>query len=465
MATEELMTFSGGRWVKNYTAKDGKYKQIRVSIKQLRQAYPNMQIGDTKTGSVKAANKWWDDKLAELESTPIAIQPEIDRLMKIASFAETTGDMEQSDEIISRVETVRRLEEIGYPDAKAFADLFLRQSAPAEVQMLQQEKKTVAGNDCQSLAKKWLDKKMDQVEGEKRTAGHVQNMSYELNYFLTWFDPNKTKSVTEINGLTYDDFHQHLDNQITVGKFKEASAKRFQGTFKSWVKWLYEIEKLELLPRNFTRKDMTFKVPDSEPVPWTKEEIHNVLSVVEGKVFECWVYVMLNCAFTQIDLSELEQSQVDWQAGTITSQRGKTSNKSDNVPCVTFPLWPKTFQLLKNFRSKDRQFVFLNTEGKQLVRDGFDEKGKYKKQDVVQSQYYDVKLKMKEKFPEWEPKQLKQLRKTGPSLLAGNPQFATLDQIFLRHAPTTISERHYKAVPAKLIYDAVLWIGQELKLV
>ena len=60
-----------------------------------------------------------------------------------------------------------------------------------------------------------------------------------------------------------------------------------------------------------------------------------------------------------------------------------------------------------------------------------------------------------------KPKPLKLLRKTAASLLAEQYDLS-LVQLFLGHAPRTIAERHYLAVPQAKLDVAVVWLGSQI---
>src|SRR5208337_2463848 len=62
------------------------------------------------------------------------------------------------------------------------------------------------------------------------------------------------------------------------------------------------------------------------------------------------VLLGLNCGFGPTDISELKQSEVDWEEGTITRKRSKTDSQ-ESVPVVRYKLWQSTFALLRQFNS------------------------------------------------------------------------------------------------------------------
>jgi len=65
---------------------------------------------------------------------------------------------------------------------------------------------------------------------------------------------------------------------------------------------------------------------------------------VDGRT-RLYILLMLNTGCTQVDISELKQSEVDWQRGRITRKRSKTA-KHESAPVVEYPLWQETFVLI-----------------------------------------------------------------------------------------------------------------------
>jgi hypothetical protein len=86
-----------------------------------------------------------------------------------------------------------------------------------------------------------------------------------------------------------------------------------------------------------------------------------------------------------------------------------------------------------------------------------DDGGKLKKNDNVKSAF--DRLKRKTKIT----KSLKSLKKTSASLLRNNPRYASLEDLFLGHAPRRMSDKHYAANPETLFDEAITWLGTEFE--
>jgi hypothetical protein len=58
-------------------------------------------------------------------------------------------------------------------------------------------------------------------------------------------------------------------------------------------------------------------------------------------------------------------------------------------------------------------------------------------------------------------KPLKVFRKTSATLVRGNRDYATLADLFLGLAPTSVADRHYAGVPQALLDEAISWLGEQ----
>lgn len=168
---------------------------------------------------------------------------------------------------------------------------------------------------------------------------------------------------------------------------------------------------------------------------------------------------MLNCSYTQKDISDLRVSEVDWNEGRIVRKRSKTAD-CENVPTVNYLLWPETFRLLQQERAVDSEDrVLRNNKGNPIWSEEITKEGKYKKNDNIKNAFDRLRKELGIAKP------LKSLKKTSASLLRDNEKFSALASLFLGHAPQSMSDRHYTQVPQKLLDQAVTWLGQEYGLV
>jgi integrase len=189
------------------------------------------------------------------------------------------------------------------------------------------------------------------------------------------------------------------------------------------------------LPPNLNERRYGFKEAHPAVAMPDLGEIRRVVGAATGQL-RLHLLLMLNCAFTQIDVANLRQDEVDWENGRINRKRTKTKSKKA-VPVVNYPLWSETRSLLERFRQPTGDLVLRTHSGKAWVRDEIDPVGKRHKTDQIRTNYGHLRRKLNSKLS------LSKLRKVGASLLADEREYAVFAQRFLGHAPTTMAEKRY----------------------
>ena len=223
---------------------------------------------------------------------------------------------------------------------------------------------------------------------------------------------------------------------------------------KSFVRWLWQIEAIPSLPRIMDGRSRALKIgnPPPEIVVFTKDEITVLLAEASDRT-KLYILLMLNCGMTQKDIADLAASEVDWNAGRIARKRSKNESFA-TVPRLCYPLWPGTLRLLRQeANTVGSERVLLNENGRPLWYEEVGEGGKLKKNDNVKSAFDRLKRKTKITKP------MKSLKKTSASLIRANERFASLESLFLGHAPQSMSDRHYTEVPQALFDEAIAWLG------
>ena len=198
-------------------------------------------------------------------------------------------------------------------------------------------------------------------------------------------------------------------------------------------------------------------------VYFENEEILVLLDEATERL-KLYLLLMMNCGYTQSDLSDLQHDEVDWKGARVIRRRSKTDDHNDDdsgVPVVNYLLWPETFRLLKKHRSdkKEHVTVFVTEKGRPLVpkclRDG-----RLSKTDNIQSMYR--RLQDRLKLTGSQKKPLKAIRKTSTDKIGRNRKYMMLKSHFLGHSPRTIAEKHYShGVPQDLFDEALQWLGQD----
>ncbi|MBC8869807.1 MAG: tyrosine-type recombinase/integrase [Planctomycetes bacterium] len=300
----------------------------------------------------------------------------------------------------------------------------------------------------------FIAKKKASASAGQLTAGRVYALRLHLTHFRDWV--GSEFNVVDIKGKHLDDYHEALLEDVGAKKWSGTTAADRLGSVKTFVRWLWQIEAMPSLPRNMDRDSQALKIVKTLPtiVTFTKQEIATLLPEASDRT-KLYILLMLNCGMTQKDISDLDLSEVNWDAGRITRKRSKTKNH-ENVPIVDYPLWPETLRLLRQERCKRRSGrVLLNEKGNPLWYEEVGDGGKLKKNDNVKSAFDRLKRKTGIEKP------LKSLKKTSASLLRDNPKYTSLEDLFLGHAPQSMSDKHYAKAPQSLFDDAIAWLGTE----
>jgi integrase len=314
---------------------------------------------------------------------------------------------------------------------------------------------TAAGNYAETVGAnldEYLEGKRAKARrGDKVSPAWVAVLEARLGHFRVFCGQ---LAVSQINGKTLTGFHANLVEKIDAGKLKAVTAAGILGAAKAFVKWLWESEITETLPRNLRTLNIGIGTTAVKKLP--TEEVKALLSGASGRT-KLFLLLMLNCGMTQQDISELRQTEVDWENGIVTRKRSKT-RAAENVPTVAYKLWPMTFNLLKQFRSDDPDRVLVNQRGGPLRQREFKADGKTARNiDNIRSAYHRLCQRLK---PDGTERHLKLLRKTAASALEDHATYGRYAQFFLGHAPQSVADRHY-IVPSQGLFDAaVLWLGE-----
>lgn len=302
----------------------------------------------------------------------------------------------------------------------------------------------------ESLIEGYLNGKRAQVAAGKLSAGRCDVLRVHLHHFRDWFGPRV--SVRSITGKVVADYHAELIAGIVDKRWSADYAKdHFQ--MKSFVRWLWRTDAIDSLPRNLDSKDLTIGKKLATPAVFTIEEVRALLAAAADRT-KLYIPLMANCGMTQQDISDLQQGEIDWQAGRITRKRSKTADHK-GVPTVRYVLWPETFRLLCQERATTGPLALTNEQNGPLKSEGFKADGKLEKTDNIASAFARLRRKTKIKKPP------KLLRKTSASILKSNKDFAGIEVLFLGHAPETIADRHYAQAPQQTLDEAIAWLGQQ----
>ncbi|MBY0588852.1 site-specific integrase [bacterium] len=487
MSRTYLMSWisSKARWSKMHRG-----ERFIVSCRQL-------ETEPTKEASWKAANEWWTNKLVEIEARPPAPHPHqetLDLLMKRKTWAVTHGQLDEANLIAEQIAKVQKLEEtddsetewpaVAIEVAKLFGVDVPSDLDPTAAQQifgngkvwqdrLQRDGTNLPPPDrtVGHLVDRWVKEQQKRVTARQLSPDRADNNRICLFHFRDFLHAGSPVDVIDANML--DKFYYHCLGRVRDpgvhtlpkrtrkrGKLAVADtsydwslvyAGRVFAVARSFIRYLWERHFIEL-PRNINSKTHAFGGGPKKVQTVTVEEVKRLVDAATGQL-KLHLMLMINCGMTQTDISDLRQSEVDWKRGRITRKRSKTRHE-ENVPEVTYQLWPITFSLLKRYRSKDKDWVLLTMSGGRWVSKSLVD-GHFHKADNVASCYMHLKKKTGIK------KQLKLLRKTSASILESHSNYGRYKHHFLGHSPRSIADKHY-AAPSDTLFDEIIrWLGEQ----
>ena len=283
----------------------------------------------------------------------------------------------------------------------------------------------------------------------------AETLRIDLLYFSDWY--GQSRPITEIGSQILVDYRTRLLAEAAKEGLSNTWAHSRFSSLKSFVRWLWRLDVLETLPRILDSPDLRISKNTPQIITYTTDEIHLLLRQSSDRT-KLYILLMLNCGMTQKDISDLRHDEVNWERGRITRRRSKT-RKHRNAPEVSYVLWKETFDLLIRERSRDdNPLVLLNENGQPLWQElrGID--GKFKKMDNIRNAFQRLREKT------GITKTLKSFKKTSASRLRDNSSFASLEQVFLSHAATSMSDKHYTKVPQNLLDEAIKWLRDDLQI-
>jgi len=316
-----------------------------------------------------------------------------------------------------------------------------RAGLPANIE----PKKSVGHNLDEYLAEKTRE-----AEAGQASAGTLRNNIKRLRNFEEWIEPERDASTIEAKTLA--DYRSFLLTRYTSA----ATAKSDLVAVKAFLLWLYQRGVLQELPRNFTDKSLSIKVKTKEVEIFGLQELRELLAKATGRI-KLYLLLAVNCGYLSADISHLRHSEVDWENGRITRRRTKTKDRSENVPKVTYELFPETFALLKEFRSTHADLVLVNQHGSPLAHICRKD-GKNIQTDTISKAVRAFRLQngLSADLP------MKNLRTTAASMINNEPRFRGLGELFLGHAPRSIAAKHYFRVDEHTLDEPLAWLREQL---
>jgi integrase len=482
MARTTLMSWEGDpcyRWVKMYRG-----RRYRISCHDL--GVPRSQW--TKEGSYQAANLWWRAKEQAIDGRCEQERPHADaiaELQKKEAIAAALGFEEEREQLKKEMARIAGLDAADSPglspetlqlinDARMFGIHVDSDADPDLLEKIfgrdriwsdrQRRMQTLpADRTIKAASAAYLKQKRDEVENNLRSPDGYDNIRRTVERFVDFC--GESNSAECISADLWHRWYVHCAAKVAA---KEAGGEgwsviyardEFQSS-RAFVRWLWERDWIPSIPRNLNSKQFSFEIEESEIPTFNNSEIQDLLKNSHGQL-KLHLLLMLNCGFTQKDLSDLRHDQIDLKAGTISRKRSKTKNKK-SVPKVTYRLWPVTVRELRKWRSSDPTFALRTNNGLAWVRKAIRADGKLGKVDYIAVLFR--RLKAKIGMTEGR-KSLKVFRKTASTRIGGNRTYRPLRHLFLGHSSRNVADRYYVETPNELLREAIEWLGCDLGIV
>ncbi|TWU37934.1 hypothetical protein Q31b_47230 [Novipirellula aureliae] len=309
-------------------------------------------------------------------------------------------------------------------------------------------------NTLEFWVQSYITKQHQRVDAKALSAGRYSSIKAALDRFQSW--AGGQSAVDTICARTLTQFHSHLLQLISKDQCAPAYARDIVTVVRSLVRWLWEQDAIENLPKNIDSTELRICRKSTTPQTFEIDEVMTLLQTTSDRS-RLYVLLALNCGMTQKDISDLCSEDINWQARTITRKRSKTQHH-ESVPTVTYRLWPETLSLLLQERGTNPEILLPNRNGNRLLSMVIRPNGTYSKTDNIKNAYERALRRMPFKKP------FKLLRKTSATLISADKRFRGLDQLFLGHAPSTVAERHYVAIDKNALNEALSYLREKYKI-
>jgi integrase len=423
----------------------------------------------TKESSYRAANAWWTAKRAELDHLPLddRVPESVAIREKMLDYLalEPGEDRQTRTRLQGEIEALKSGARINKPDGVAFdptAALPVAEKIAWMDRIATVEKhhewtgKTEVPVDrtIGALADKYAELERSRYEGGEIS---IATWAQERACLMVFRDQvGSTQDVSVLTGDRYEKYWSWVNRTITsIG-----SKKRHLRIARSFITWLSEKGVIPL-PSNLSSRRLRFKGEPKPIATMSREQVRTLIDHATGQL-RLHLLLMLNCGFTQIDITELRQVEVDWATGRITRRRTKAVNGGySKAPTVTWALWPETFTLLNRYRQPTGDRVLLTEDGTLwMTRRPKGDTG-YTKTDNIVSAFRRLLDKLAKSHPGKEFGSLSELRATASTMLDNHENYGRYVQHFLGQSPRSVAAAHY-VTPSQVQFDhAVAWLGEQ----
>jgi integrase len=454
-----------------------KGERFTVSVRQLRDLFNNPSIPATKEGSYKWANQWWEHQTSHLARIEPSVHPHADHLASLNRNLDWSR-RHAPDEVAPLASHLREVERMGEEDEPDYdpldsraiaenrrvAELFgvkvpdnldpeieshlfgLRQVRQDRLSRDENPEPVPVDRTIGHLIQRYLEGLFIRYGAGEISVGEYANARAGLYHYRDWVGADNP--VDSITADTWDAYYLRLIGANAEPKSIESRRKHFRYA-RNFLTWLDDLD-IHPAPKNLNRKQYRFNGGAKVVPTMSIDEVKNTLDAAKGQL-KLHLLLMLNCGFTQQDISDLHPSEIDWEHGRIHRKRSKTSEHA-NVPIVDYMLWSETFALLQRYRTNDPNHVLMTESGKAWIRDSVDAIGKRSRTDAIQSNYRKLCVKGNHS--------LKMFRKASSNLIDSTSEHGRYAIHFLGQAPNDVAHKHYINANGNGFDAAVRWLGE-----
>lgn len=396
-----------------------------------------------KAHSYQAANAWWAAKRAEIDNqTPAAKRSyEVETLEKRRDWARSHGQAEQAAGYTSFIKDLSDgvMDDLHPSIVRDMVFPSDQSNAVWQDRLSRDQVKVPEERLMGKQIKSYLELQTARAKTEQISVPEYDQIRICLNSFETWV--GKEAMIDSVSPDRWEAWYvQLLNSDISI----EYKKKQFRHA-RNLLMWMAE-KGLIQPPLNLHARRYRFTGGHKKVPTIPVDEVKKILARARG-VLRLHLLLLLNCGMTQQDVSDLHPGEVDWEAGRITRRRSKTE-KMEQTPIVCYKLWNETSRLLAEFGHRDGDHVLLTHSTRPWVRDEI-VNGKRKRSDSIKSLYVHLKA----------GQNLKLYRKTGATIL--NKQYPDCVELYLGHAPRTVTQRSYVDPDTQRFDEAIKWLGQQ----
>jgi site-specific recombinase XerD len=425
MARKYLLTWEPAtkRWRKMH-----KGKVYVISCKAL-------DCPPTKEGSYLAANQWWEHQFTKIKEPVCRFDYIIEELERRKSWMTQQGlDSSGMDKTIQMVRDMA-----GEDLHPSIAEAITEPNAPVWQERLSQFKPIPDDRTVGHWVAQFLLLREADVAAKQLSSSSFDTNRLCLEAFSEWCGHGLP--IENLDANRWIEWYKVVQSSNISVSYKK---KRFMFV-KTFISWLIERELIPSFPSLYSRR-YKFAASDKEVKSLPVDQVREIVEAASG-ILRLHLLLMLNCGFTQKDISDLKPDE--YRDGRITRRRSKTSKRNTRV--VSWKLWDCTRDLLDQYKRDGADHLLLTSSGKTWIQDAMIA-GKRRKTDNIRALYEKLHMKVP----------LRRLRQTSGDMVMH--QFGKhIGDHFLAHG-TSVVDAAYFSRDQNELDQAIEWLGKTYNL-